>query len=78
MGERCDLLALVSYRGTDCASLALTLSGSFEWGRGGDVALFEGDAGKPDLHFTAPGFPDVTAFACAECHGNSAMSTVSK
>jgi hypothetical protein len=77
VGERCDLLALVSCSGADCASLALTLSGSFEWDRGGDVALFEGDAGKPDLHFTAPGFRAVTAFACAECHGAS-MSNASK
>ena len=77
VGERCDLLVLASCTGTDCASLALTLSGTFEWGRGGDVALFE-DADKPDLHFTAPGFPDVTAFACAGCHGSSAMSNVSK
>ena len=65
-GERCDLLALVSCRGPDCGSLALTLSGTFEWGRGGDVALYDGD-GRPDLGFTAPGFPDVTAFACTDC-----------
>ena len=72
-GERCDLLALVSCSGTDCASLALTLSGTFEWGRGGGVALFDGD-GKPDLHFTGVGFPAVTAFACADCHGTDISS----
>ena len=166
VGERCDLLALVSCSGTDCANLALTLSGTvsffnpqnrvarewgirngamcavrlptilvltrgmaraffppslllimstrilgrrtvpfqpclifdcvpygvypkilvlttdgpfsaqFEWGRGGDVTLFEGD-GKSDLHFTAPGFPALTAFACADCRAMATPSAAS-
>ena len=59
--ERCDLLALVSCKGTDCSTLAVTLSGSFEWGRTGSVAL----ANTADVTFTAPGFPDITAFAAS-------------
>lgn len=60
-GERCDLLALVSCAGTDCGTLAVTLSGTFEWGRVGSVAL----ANSTDVTFTAPGFRDVTAFAAS-------------
>ena len=62
-GERCDLLAVVSCFGTDCDALALSVSGTFEWGRGGNVALAAG--GSEDLAFTAPGFPDVTAYAAS-------------
>ena len=51
--ERCDLLALISCEGADCDSLAVTLSGSFEWGRVGYVAL----TNTADVMFTAPGFP---------------------
>lgn len=64
--ERCDLLALVSCQGSDCNGLALTVSGSFEWGRVGDVT-FPATANGPQVQFSAPGFPDVSAFSCTEC-----------
>jgi hypothetical protein len=59
--ERCDLLASVTCKGADCHNLAVTLSGSFEWGRVGHVAL----ANTADVMLTAPGFPDVTAFSAS-------------
>jgi hypothetical protein len=59
---RCDLLCVVTCHGADCVDLALSVSGSFEWGRSGDVSL-AGGADGADLAFRAPGFPAVTAFA---------------
>lgn len=62
-GERCDLLALISCEGADCKSLAVTLSGTFEWERIGSISVAL--ANTSDLTFAAPGFPDVTAFAAS-------------
>lgn len=56
---RCDLLAMLTCIGKDCVNLAVTLSGTFEWGRVGYVSL----ANTADIGFAAPGFPDVTAYA---------------
>ena len=63
--EPCDLLARIACRGEDCKSMAATLSGTFEWGRSGDVEL----AGTTDLLFLAPGFRDVRAFTATGCSG---------
>jgi hypothetical protein len=56
---RCDLLYVVSCSGRDCTGLAVSVGGTFEWGRAGGVAL-DGDS---DLKFSPRGLPAVTAFA---------------
>eukprot|EP00756_Hemistasia_phaeocysticola_P043525 Hpha_TRINITY_DN17106_c0_g1::TRINITY_DN17106_c0_g1_i1::g.146806::m.146806 len=56
---RCDLLCVVSCDGPDCADLAVSMWGTHEWGRSGEVALKD----DSDLVFHSPGFPTVTAFA---------------
>ena len=71
-GERCDLLAVATCVGADCANLALSVSGSYEWGRSGQVALRPASGSGPNLPdsatglaFRSPGFPTVTAFPAA-------------
>ena len=65
IAQQCDLLARITCSGADCRNMAVSLSGSFEWGRTGAVAA----VGTTDLDFTAPGFPAVTAFTATGCSG---------
>ena len=58
-GMRCDLLAVATCHGTDCDHLGVSLSGTFEWGRAGEVLL----TNTTDLTFTPVGFPAVTVYA---------------
>ena len=61
-GQGCDLLCVVTCAGADCTDLAVTVEGSFEWGRAGEVVRPR--AGSPDTAFRPAGaYPQVVAFA---------------